>query len=132
MQYLSGLKSLYALHILNFRSDDTCIWVFRELRKFIVDNISHHEDMQLEFLALKDSLSRLARKPKIFDMPKPKRQKKGGSTDMSDDDWMSDDGIDDDDEYLSNSLRIETIDGCRFCDVLNVKIFSKEIRLGKL
>jgi len=51
---------------------------------------------------------------------------------MSDDDWMSDDGIDDDDEYLSNSLRIETIDGCRFCDVLNVKIFSKEIRLGKL
>lgn len=132
MQYLSGLKSLYALHILNFRSDDTCIWVFRELRKFIVDNISHHEDMQLEFLALKDSLSRLARKPKTFDMPKPKRQKKGGSTDMSDDDWMSDDGIDDDDEYLSNSLRIETIDGCRFCDVLNVKIFSKEIRLGKL
>ncbi|KAI9870785.1 MAG: hypothetical protein M1830_003810, partial [Pleopsidium flavum] len=116
MQYLSGLKSLHALHVLNFRSDDTCIWVFRELRKFIVDNISHHEDMKIEFLALKDSLSRLARKPPILDMPKPKRLKKGGNTDASDDDLMSDDGVDDDDEYLSNSLRIETIDGYRFSD----------------
>lgn len=133
MQHLSGLKNLYALHILSFRTDDNCITVIREFRKYIVDNISHHGNMKLEFLALKELLSYLARSPKLSDVSKTKRQTKASSTDGTDDEWNSDDGADDDDdEYMSNSLKIEMIEGYRFSDVPDVKIFSKEIRSSRL
>ena len=85
MQNFSGLKSLYALHILHFRSDDTCIWVFRELRRFIVDNVAQHPDLPLEYLALKDSVSQLARNVKDFttipatDKKTNAKQKVGGT-----------------------------------------------------
>lgn len=184
MQNLSGLKSLYALHILHFRSDDTCIWVFRELRRFIVDNVAQHPDLSLEYLALKDSISQLARNlkaPSTVSATKPKKSNskqkasgtghdimpKGtgaasaggagtmsGKEPMSDnngtadvaaggsehaDDDEADDVNDEDDEdedededFLANGLKIDTIDGYRFPDLPEVKIFSREIRLAKL
>jgi len=174
MQNFSGLKSLYALHILHFRSDDTCIWVFRELRRFIVDNVAQHPDLPLEYLALKDSVSQLARNVKDFstipatDKKTSSKQKVGGtgeavvatgtgaastggagtvSGEGSNADNNNNNGTgdvvaggsedaeeaDDEDEgFLANGLKIETIDGYFFSDLPEVKIFSREIRLGKL
>jgi hypothetical protein len=176
MQNFSGLKSLYALHILHFRSDDTCIWVFRELRRFIVDNVAQHPNLPLEYLALKDSVSQLARNVKDFttipatDKKTNSKQKVGGTGDAviatatgtatgaastggagpvsgeestADKDNGTGDVVaggsedaeeaDDEDEgFLANGLKIETIDGYFFSDLPEVKIFSREIRLGKL
>ena len=183
MQNLAGLKSLYALHILHFRSDDTCIWVFRELRRFIVDNVSQHPSLPLEYLALKDSVSQLARRVKAPSTATATTKKKksaqkdgegakdvvgtspsagtastGGSgnvasagesksdngvtddvaaaaADNDNDDVDADDEEEDDDDdevFLCNGLNIDTIDGYRFSDLPEIKIFSREIRLGKL
>lgn len=176
MQNLSGLKNLYALHILHFRSDDTCIWVFRELRRFIVDNVAQHPHLPLQYLALKDSVSQLARsfkppssgtatKTKKKSKSKSKSKGKGkegggapmaimgtgmgagtatasmggssgsGAAASAEESTTEADDADDDDEdevFLANGLKIDTIDGFRFFDVPEVKIFSREIRLGKL
>ena len=54
MQYFSGLAKLRALHILHFKNNDTCIWVMREILRFIVDNLSHHPESKLEWIAMED------------------------------------------------------------------------------
>lgn len=183
MQNLSGLKSLYALHILHFRSDDTCIWVFRELRRFIADNVAQHPDLPLEYLALKDSISQLERSLKAPSTVSATKHKKsnskqkasgsghvimptgtgaasaggastvstkelmpenngtaevaaGGSEDAEDDDVDDEDDEDgdedEDEDFLVKGLKIDTIDGYRFSDLPEIKIFSREIRLAKL
>ncbi|RYO84902.1 hypothetical protein DL766_001062 [Monosporascus sp. MC13-8B] len=54
LQHLAGLKSLHALHILSLRSDDTCVSVLREMRRFVVDMLSHHPELKLEWIAVGD------------------------------------------------------------------------------
>lgn len=51
MQYFSGLVNLRAINILRFRND-TCIWVMREIVRFLVDNLSHHPELKLEWIAM--------------------------------------------------------------------------------
>ncbi|KAI9825681.1 MAG: hypothetical protein M1832_001025 [Thelocarpon impressellum] len=64
LQYLPGLANLRALHIINFRTDDTCTWVMRELRRFAIDNVAHHPHLKLEYIGLDRTVERLLRKPK--------------------------------------------------------------------
>ncbi|KAJ3465553.1 hypothetical protein MRS44_006211 [Fusarium solani] len=76
MQYFAGLVNLRAINILRFRNNDTCIWVMREILNFIVDNLSHHPELKLEWIAMEDD--RLDRVIRPSDTPEeaPKRRDK--------------------------------------------------------
>ncbi|KAL2876197.1 hypothetical protein SGCOL_008558 [Colletotrichum sp. CLE4] len=64
MQHLGGLVNLRALNVISFRNDDTCVWVMRETRKFLVDNLSHHPHMKLEWISIDDDrVERIIRPP---------------------------------------------------------------------
>jgi hypothetical protein len=59
---MPGLTSLCAFHTIQFRTDDTCVWVCREFRKFMVDNICHNPAMKLQYIALDNSVDRIVRR----------------------------------------------------------------------
>jgi hypothetical protein len=54
MQHVAGLSSLRALHIVQLRNDDTCVWVMRETKRFLIDNVSHYPDLKLEWISIDD------------------------------------------------------------------------------
>jgi hypothetical protein len=144
------------MHIITFRNDDTCHWVIREVRKFAVDSVSHNPEMKLEYLALDNTVERLVRRVKL-----PKAKDKGKAVDKvngilkgptkSDvpgsatypnimemmkptedfsSDYESGEG-NSGDESLPN-LKLETLEGVRFYDILGVRIFRKDIMMGRL
>ncbi|KAK4196825.1 hypothetical protein QBC40DRAFT_268158 [Triangularia verruculosa] len=79
-QRLAGLVSLRALHIAQLRNEDTCIWVMRETKKFLIDNLSHHSHLKLEWISIDDD-DRVERLIRARDLPKRKkdgREKKKG------------------------------------------------------
>ncbi|OBT55279.1 hypothetical protein VE04_05365 [Pseudogymnoascus sp. 24MN13] len=135
-QYLPGLVSLRALHIINFRNDDTCHWVMREIPRFIADALSSHPRMKLEYLALGNTVGRLAWKVKPA--PKSKDKGKGKATMYTDntvieekqDESNTDDSDEEDDS--APGLKLETVDCGRFYDVLGVRMWKKEVLLGRL
>ncbi|ROW09652.1 hypothetical protein VMCG_02651 [Cytospora schulzeri] len=73
LQHISGLTSLRALHIINLRSDDTCVWVMRETKRFILDNLSHYPELKLEWLAIDDD----DRVERIVRWKEPAKDKEG-------------------------------------------------------
>jgi hypothetical protein len=78
LQFMPGLTNLRALHTLQFRHEDSCVWVMREFRKFTVDTVSHNPDMKLEYLALEDMVERLVRRtPKKVDKKGKGKEKAG-------------------------------------------------------
>ena len=52
MQHVAGLAALRALHVVHLRNDDTCVWVMRETKRFLIDNVSHYPDLPLEWIAI--------------------------------------------------------------------------------
>ncbi|KAI9811061.1 MAG: hypothetical protein M1827_005643 [Pycnora praestabilis] len=161
LQYLPGLLNLKALHITSFRTDDTCTWVMRELRKFAADHVAHHPRMKLEYIGLDNMLDRLIRIPKVSKGRKGERKDDAGSgavevdaskTDSSGKDIGkgededkdkkiigeassdNDSSTDDDsdDEYKRPELKVETSENFRFYDVVGVRIFRKDVRAGRL
>ena len=52
MQHIAGLAELRALHVVHLRNDDTCVWVMRETKRFLIDNVSHYPDLKLEWIAI--------------------------------------------------------------------------------
>ncbi|ELR04410.1 hypothetical protein VC83_02162 [Pseudogymnoascus destructans] len=137
-QYLPGLVSLRALHIINFRNDDTCHWVMREVPRFIADALSSHPGMKLEYLALGNTVGRLAWNVKA--VPKPKDKGKGkatmytGNTSIISEGKQDESNTDDSDEEddTAPGLKLETVDYGRFYDVLGVRMWKKEVLLGRL
>jgi hypothetical protein len=78
LQFMPGLTNLRALHTLQFRHEDSCVWVMREFRKFAVDTVSHNPEMKLEYLALEDTVERLVRRtPKKVDKKGKGKEKAG-------------------------------------------------------
>ncbi|KAM0420585.1 hypothetical protein ACHAPT_011631 [Fusarium lateritium] len=146
MQYFAGLVNLRAINILRFRNNDTCIWVMREILNFIVDNLSHHPELKLEWIAMEDD--RLDRVIRPSDTPDEgvKRRDKGKEKvsigpHHSDSAFpvlpplASDSESDDDDDDASNCgkrLRLKTVGVLQFFEVWGVRIFDKEIRTGRL
>ncbi|KAK3353155.1 hypothetical protein B0T25DRAFT_454485 [Lasiosphaeria hispida] len=145
MQHLAGLISLRALHIIQLRNDDTCVWVMRETKRFLIDNLSHHPHLKLEWISVDDD-DRVERLIRPSEFPrKEKRTKKskgkqkagalGGGSDLFPvlpplESWdVSSDS--DDDEDLPDS-KIETVDNIHFYDVWGVRIFKKEVVHGWL
>ncbi|TFB03300.1 hypothetical protein CCMA1212_004236 [Trichoderma ghanense] len=153
MQYFSGLVKLRAINILHFRNNDTCIWVVREVLRFIVDNLSHYPELKLEWIAMEDD--RVDRVIRPSDEPndapdeqsndkRAKSKSKGKALATATPGLhnvfppLSLDGLDSesdsDDETLNGGsrLRYKTVGPLQFYDVWGVKIFEKEIRSGRL
>ncbi|CZT01140.1 hypothetical protein WAI453_009556 [Rhynchosporium graminicola] len=160
LQYMSDLPSLRVLHMISLHNpEDQCTWAFREFRKFIVDALCHTPAMNLEYIALDQAVDRLVRRKP---MPKPKTtkaDKKGKGKEMN---WTSakalaelvmgttavansttgvwtengkydfPDSSDDEDGIVKTGLRVEIIDGIRFSDVVDVRIFERDVLTGKL
>ena len=151
MQYFGSLVNLRAINILRFRNNDTCIWVMREILKFMVDNLSHHPELKLEWIAMEDDrIDRIIRperntsaeegshrnngKEKISTLghgndsnPLPMLLPTGG--------WPSESESDDEEDDAFNNgkrLRLKTVGPLQFYDVWGVKIFEKEVRSGRL
>lgn len=157
MQYFSGLKSLRALNILHFRNNDTCVWVMREILRFIVDNLSHHPELKLEWIAMEnDRVDRIIRPSanekenddddSEGDDEDREKQKKSNGHGLAKAKLQGDhDGYpilpsieldseseSDDDQDSGQRLRYKTVGPLQFYDTWGVKIFEKEIRAGKL
>ncbi len=139
------------MHIITFRNDDTCHWVIREIRKFAVDSVSHNPEMKLEYIALDNTVERLVRRAK---QPKSKGKGKavnkgkgkekasgaGPGTSFPSLDSMllpsppsesSEDDMDTEDDLVPG-LKLETLEGVRFYDIYGVRIFRKDVMLGRL
>lgn len=150
MQYFAGLPQLRALHILHFKNNDTCIWVMREILRFIVDNLSHHPSSKLEWIAMEDDrVDRVVRTSPADEKAKKvqsrKQSKKGKSPVLpvptAHDPYpvipaigLGDESESESDDELDGGsrLRFKTVGPMQFYDVWNVKIFEKEIRCGRL
>lgn len=160
MQFFHEMLNLRAINILHFKTNDTCLWVVRETLRFMVDNLSHHPEMKLEWIAMEDDrvdrvirpgddddeelcrqrLSRAEQQPIItgpFDPPS--HPSSGHTSDTSlplFPPYAIDDEEDSDDELLYGSsesrLRYTTVGPMQFYDVWGIKIFEKEIRSGRL
>ncbi|KAF4126469.1 F-box domain [Geosmithia morbida] len=159
MQYISGAAKLRALHILRFRNNDTCVWVRREIRRFIVDNLSHHPESKLEWIATQDErVDRVVRASPVDEKLQREstekqilRNNKAALETASlgsfiphsstypmlpsiplESDSDSDSDNDSDDGSDGPRLRFKTVGPMRFYDVWGIKIFEKEIRSGCL
>ncbi|KAK4126657.1 hypothetical protein N657DRAFT_662807 [Parathielavia appendiculata] len=75
MQHIYGLASLRALHVVHLRNDDTCVWVMRETKKFLIDNVSHYPDLKLEWIAIDED----DRVDKLVRVPSPAQDGNGAS-----------------------------------------------------
>ncbi|KAK0621555.1 hypothetical protein B0T17DRAFT_508894 [Bombardia bombarda] len=146
MQQIPGLVSLRALHIVRIRNDDTCVWVMRETKRFLIDNVSHHPDMKLEWVSI-DEEDRVERLVRSSDIPKKKKEKKqkskgkqkatAGTTANTPfpvlpppDTWdISSDSEEDEDLHHT---KIETMGDIHFYDVWSIRIFNKEVVYGRL
>lgn len=151
------MVQLRALHAIDFRHDDTCVWVMREFRNFAVDAISHNPQMKLEYLALGLGVERLVRHiPKKVDKGKGKAKRSGGGKTIADmllpgapvsesalallkmgfvPNLMNPlDDSDDDDLRVGgkNGLVVETVQGIDFSDIPGVRIFEKDVLNGRL
>ena len=152
MQHVPKLTNLRALNVVHFRSNDTCPWVMRETRRFLVDTLSHHLELKLEWLAIDDgSVVRIIRdspredKPLDEDAKKESKSKKGkekastlnwsgsGYPFVSSNNNAWDSGSDsDDDTDPAAHAKLETIEGIHFYDVWDTRIFKKEVMAGRL
>ena len=148
MQYFSGLLSLRAINILHFKNNDTCIWVMRETLRFIVDNLSHHPELKLEWIAMEDDrVDRVVRPSELQQAGTEGREKRDKSRDKGKApataagdafpalpmDALDSESESDEDSFDSGTrLRFKTMGPLQFYDVWGVKIFEKEIRSGRL
>ncbi|KAH8172867.1 F-box domain-containing protein [Sarocladium implicatum] len=155
MQYFSGLKSLRALNILHFRNNDTCVWVMREILRFIVDNLSHHPELKLEWIAMEnDRVDRIIRpsvghrdhdddsegEDEVLEKLKKSNEHSLGKAKLIANTQypimpsieLDTDSDSDDDHDSGQRLRYKTVGPLQFYDTWGIKIFEKEIRAGKI
>ncbi|KAI1461584.1 hypothetical protein F4805DRAFT_412589 [Annulohypoxylon moriforme] len=146
LQLIAGLVNLRALQLVSFRTEDTCLSVMRETRRFIVDALSHHPELKLEWLALgdEDRVVRVVRKAESPKRPKFTTKGKqpatnlidyniGGSFPVAPTEWdevseSEDDGGDD----QPPMTKLELNEGYSFYDIYGVRIFKKEVVSGRL
>ncbi len=83
MQHIAGLSELRALHVVHLRNDDTCVWVMRETKRFLIDNVSHYPDLKLEWIAI-DEDDRVDQLVRVS--PSKKKGLTGGDNSDSDSD----------------------------------------------
>lgn len=147
---MACLGNLRALQIVSFRTDDTCVSVIRETRRFIVDAISHHPHMKLEWLAIGDG-ERAVKIVRPLLAPKSKKStvkgkgkepatnshtghENNGPYPVGPVGWddASDSEDYEDDDSPSPAPKLDLVEGFAFYDVYGVRIFKKEISSGTL
>lgn len=152
LQQLPGFVNLRALYVIQLRNDDTCVWVMRETKRFLIDNLSHYPHLKLEWLSIDDDTcaEHIVRPTEASRKAKQKSKGKEKATDLAngsasdafpilpvtswdaagesdvDDD---DDGDDDDDDLRPPKLETESV---HFADIWGVRIFKKEVTFGRL
>lgn len=138
------MTKLRALHIVNLRNDDTCVWVMRETKRFIIDNLSHFPELKLEWLAIDEDehAERLVRwkappKDKEKKAKAKGKEKATSSPSINGDQYPMlslEPGVDSDsdDDDNGGGIKIETIDNFHFYDVWDVGIFKRSIVSGRL
>lgn len=146
MQFLPGLVNLRAIHIIHFRNNDTCIWVMREILRFIVDNLSHLPQLKVEWIAMaEDRVDRVVRNTEDSQNSRDRRKRSATKVKVTtastanttfpllpsipaeSESDSEEDGFD-----SGSRLRVRTFGPIQFHDVWGVKIFEKEIRTGRL
>ena len=77
MQRVNGLTELLALQVIRLRNEDTCVWVMRETKKFLVDNLVHHPEIKLEWISIdEDCTAERITRTKVEPEKKVKKPKK--------------------------------------------------------
>ncbi|ROW02360.1 hypothetical protein VSDG_02594 [Cytospora chrysosperma] len=151
LQHISGLTNLRALHIISLRSDDTCVWVMRETKRFILDNLSHYPELKLEWLAIDDD----DRVERIVRWKEPAKDKEGKNKSakskgkekapapMTNGDQfpvlsldslnLGNESEEDEDDHGSGDgmYNINTVDTHSY-DVWGTRIFKREVTSGRL
>ncbi|KAB5571944.1 hypothetical protein GE09DRAFT_1216547 [Coniochaeta sp. 2T2.1] len=154
MRRMAKLVSLRALHIISLRNEDTCVWVMRETKEFLLDNLSHHPEMKLQWVSIDedDRVDRILMPSELAANSKNKKKKKkakkskgkqkatnvsinGGTSSFPVfpplDTWAAGSDSDDDDDGDAVGV-VERMPGIKFYDVWDVVIFKKEIVYGRL
>ncbi|OTB03778.1 hypothetical protein M426DRAFT_262879 [Hypoxylon sp. CI-4A] len=148
IQYLPGLVNLRALQLVSFRTEDTCLSVMRETRRFIVDAISNHPELKLEWLTLGDEerAVRIVRKVEASKKSKNSVAKNkepapnpnttysmAGSFPAMPPDWdPPSESESDDGDGFEPAQKLELIEGFQFYDIYGIRIFKKEVASGRL
>ncbi|KAI0135308.1 hypothetical protein F4814DRAFT_400524 [Daldinia grandis] len=150
IQRIAGLTNLRALQLISFRTEDTCLSVMRETRRFIVDALSFHPELKLEWLALGDDerAVRIVRKSGA-----PRKSKVGSNKDKEltpslnqgyvgnglfpavPVEWgatSESESDDDEDEDPPFRVKLELVEPFSFYDIFGIRIFKKEIVNGRL
>ena len=145
MQLFYGFKNLYALHLINLRTADRHSMLHSESLSFAVDSLSHCPNMRIKYIALVNQVVMLETKPPQFNkalqlvMDKRNRDKKGKGKATSDAISSLIEAFEDSDSDGSSEFLADVMAGdhkirfaSNFSAANDVKIFTKEIRLGKL
>lgn len=146
MQLLAAFKNLYALHLIHLRSTDRNPSLQSECLSFAIDSLAHCPKMRIKYIALINQVIALESKPPEFiqtlriimdkNRNKDKKGKGKATTDAVStllealDDSGSEDGSDVLADVMAGGTKIKFT--TNFSAVKDVKIFSKEIRGGKL
>ena len=140
MQYFAAFKNLYALHLLALRSGDRGVILQSESLSFAVDSLSHCADMKIRYIAIANSVVSLESKPKYMKdhltlaMEKRRAKGKGKASTCWMLDHFEDTASDEAEEALSSIMAGESKVRIPrdFAELDDVKIFSKQIRTGRL
>ncbi|KAI0854355.1 hypothetical protein F5Y00DRAFT_5630 [Daldinia vernicosa] len=147
IQRIAGLTNLRALQLISFRTEDTCLSVMRETRRFIVDALSFHPELKLEWLALGDDdrAVRIVRKSGV-----PGKSKVGSNKDKEHAlspnqayvgnglfpvvpvEWGATSESDEEDDDPLFRVKLELVEPYSFYDIFGIRIFKKEIVNGRL
>jgi len=145
MQYFAAFKNLYALHLIALRSGDRGILLQNESLEFAVDSLSHCPNMKLKYIVIANSVVALELKPEYLNHHmtialERLRDKKGKGKAHNDSlsslmDSIEDSASEEVDGFLAQMMagksRLKILLG-GFGDADEVRIFARQIRLGKL
>ena len=144
MQYFATFKKLYALHLISLRINDRSMTLQSESLNFAVDSLAHCPNTKIKYIAIVNSVMSLETKPeqwrKHMKIEMERRKDKKGKGKATPDavssllEQCDDSGSDEVEELIStyvtgnSKFRMPT----SFAAVDDVKVFSKQIRTGKL
>ncbi|KAI1381962.1 hypothetical protein F4677DRAFT_400401 [Hypoxylon crocopeplum] len=144
VQNMHGLPNLRALQLISFRTEDTCLSVVRETRRFIVDALSHLPELKLEWIALanEDHAMRILRKEELPKLQRGSAKGKEPAASLTGTNPYNatfpvapgfEDSESEDDEYgPAPRQKLQLLEGIPFYDIFDIVIFKKEIANGRL
>lgn len=143
MQNVAAFKDLIALHLLSLR-ENSRTFLHADSLYSAVDSFSHYPDIKLKWIALDSNLRRVSSRPERLFREFEKRRKmraqvktkgkgKAKATTKDDSEESSEPDMPGDEVgHRLMAMRLRADSRRNFNDVEDIKIFQKEIRLGKL